>query len=268
VNCPGFENIERQVILIICKTYPKLFHIKLADRFANGIHGKLLIYFAGHPFKLWQIQEIEELRDMINAHIVQCPMLGHPGLIKFLFRISVNIRPAAAAVAIGTGMINMAEFAAVYVLLCRDSFRIIDPAKLNVQHPAVVFAGLVHRDGVREGTRHWLFAVAVFAGAQDIKNKREMQIVVNRYIHGINVVSLQHLPIIDIAVPDMKIIAELIELFFYNIRRCNKLYTRKIGIIPHMITLLNAGTDKCDPNFFRFLSGSPFHLLSSPIIPH
>ena len=93
-------------------------------------------------------------------------------------------------------MIDLAQLTGIYKILCGNGCGVIYTSQLDVQHLAIVLAGLVHGDCIGKGPCHGLHAVAVFTGTKYIKDLGKVQVVMNRYIHSVDIVSLQHLTIV------------------------------------------------------------------------
>ena len=109
VDGPRLDEIERQVAGEAHEAHAQLFHVVAAAVAPRLIHGRLLIGLAGDAQHFGVIQQIQDARDVIDAH-VEHRAAGGIGLLHEVGRaVAVYVGATAAAEAGGARMVDLAE---------------------------------------------------------------------------------------------------------------------------------------------------------------
>ena len=111
---------------------------------------------------------------------------------------------------------------------------------------------IIEKLGIRIGSGHRLFQVAVLAGFQDFQGHRHMQVVVQADIDRINVVPLEHLTEVGVKVLDLVFFAPGFQLLLIDIAGSDHLGIWNLRVAFHMLSGDYAGSDQGNTDFFHF----------------
>src|SRR5690606_15223115 len=137
--------------------------------------------------------QVEDLRDVINAHIKEGASPGHLFLYKRRSGVTIDVRTAATAKSLRPGMVNAAEATFIDDRLGSLHFLAVKVGNLNVKLLAGTLGGLQPRPPVGVAARNRLLAVDVFASLQSGDRHRRAQVVVQADIDRVAVDPLQQL---------------------------------------------------------------------------
>ena len=104
---------------------------------------------------------------MINAHIIQSAVSGVFRCQKLRLEQSwsgnIQARTHSAAVTYGTGMVHLAQCSVIYHFLCYPALRKEQRFQMDRQFLSTGFRKIIKKLGIRIGTGHWLFTVAMLS---------------------------------------------------------------------------------------------------------
>ncbi|OPZ18309.1 MAG: hypothetical protein BWZ10_01061 [candidate division BRC1 bacterium ADurb.BinA364] len=142
------------------------------------VHRRFLVGRAGDAQRLGIADQVQYLRDVVDAHVVE----RAAGRILLLHErrraVAIDKRAAAAAVGAGFRVVNLAQHPSVDQRLGGFGFFAEKHALLHVKHLAGALARGDHRLGVGIGPRQRLFAIHILAGFHRGDGDRGVEVVV------------------------------------------------------------------------------------------
>ena len=253
VDGPALDKVHAQAVFIGSKANAQLLHVVAAFCAAAFVHGDFRIGVAGHAFQLGNAGQIQQLRNMVYAHIKQCAAAGGGGVHEFLGGVAVHKGTVAAAEAGGTHVVDMTQIAVINETLGGLGLLAVQRAQLDVQLFAGFDHGVVHGLRIRKGTGHGLFAVGMLAQTQGFDGHGCMQIVVQAYIHRVDIIHAQKLADAGGAALHAVFVAHFIHAGFVDITQGNDFGLGDLRVIAQMLFADDTVADHADPNLFHVL---------------
>src|SRR5690606_29314101 len=252
VHGPRFDDVERQAPLHADKPGPQLLDVVPAFRPAPLVDGRLLINFPRDALYFGRADQVEDLRDVINAHIKEGASPGHLFLYKRRSGVTIDVRTAATAKSLGPGMVDAAEATFFDDRLGSLHFLAVKVGNLNVKFFADTLGCLHHRPPVGVAARNRLFAVDVFARLQSGDRHRRVQVVVQADVDRVDVIPLQQLTKVGVDVGDSVVGGHTLGFSLVDVRHSDNLGSRDGGVLLDVTLTDDADADHSDADLVHF----------------
>ncbi len=198
-------------------------------------------------------QQVENLRDVIDAHVEHGASGGDAFLHEGARAVAIDIGPPAAAVSDGLREVEVSEVPPVDEPLRRLRLGGEHRRQLDAQHLAGPLCRLHHRLPVRIGARYRLLAVDVLAGLQRRDGDRCVQVVVETHVDRVDLFHRQELAEVREHLRDAVLVGDALRLGLVDIRRRDQLH-RELPVPVEMVLSDLADSDYSDLDLLRHIA--------------
>ncbi len=131
MNGPGFDDVEDDIPIQADETHPQFFNVVTADFLPLGVHIGFLVDFPRNPLRFGVVEQVQDLDDIVNAHIVERPTGGDFFLDESRCAVAIHIWAAAAAEAGGARVILFSQQTLVNDITSRFSLGFKQQSRLD-----------------------------------------------------------------------------------------------------------------------------------------